>query len=1193
MSIKITQPFSFDSKRPNFERDVIDSSSLFASQNPLNLTDAERMSLAANYDVGHIVWDTHTSKHYGVAQSTTGANECVLVELDFTNTTLSGVAYCSTGASTAAKVGIMPGFALANGQRILMYLVISSTVANAKLDVNSTGEKYVHIGGSNTTATNFVSGYWLCQYDGTYWNCTRFTLPIATSTVEGVVKLGSDDVQTNVAELPTTTINRTYPVQLNASDQMVVNVPWEDVPREEHKLIYYTPDDPDAEPYDGLSARQFMYEDAVVVDNATDLALCMSEWEQVDFTMNTVAQTYVTELISCNPYQNNATNTLMTNDKFAAGAVSGNTNIFWKYEGTKDYIDAKFNDNWGSRMAILYDPNNTDEYFVHDALYGFHTSDSGNDSIGLVFMTFNNTVLTDGDTMTYGDVSVDESSYSKFTNLSIDLGCRDGRSFTFGLSQYKRKPDSVVNGTQTSDFEGGYKSNAYWRNGREDRGSCTLNQPYRAYVPLANDSFGIVGGGNGTLPGSASMLPTNGINGKGGTAGYIRCITQRMKNVYKFSFSLPNTFTYVSNYKQLFLNGQYPEFNTVCEIVLNIDNYTIKYKKYNDTDYTTVSIPQAKRPLFDELKTNNVYYGFWQASTPCGAIYNISYVHGSNLSNMILDIENDEVWQLGADGNWHTVQNTVPLDIMTGSHMNWNGITKKLWYSNGQEIYQIFGEFSTDTITALQSNWNETDATSPAFILNKPNINSMIRSEMYEEIEYADLVAKLSSGGFTKGKKYRITDFVTTTTETNTRSEALVYNHRYDLVVTAISRTELDRHASALPHQGDTYFANADLKRWRIWYDINNDTNKYAWADAQNGKGVIYRMVDEWGNDCPYDFKSIQFKRKFNSNNGSYDPVNGTDEWVFTFHALNLDAQAFVSEDLSLITKAVQIDDNFNTCQGNVIKPAFLDNKPQYLNNIVFINQYSVLNYEYCMCFSNTFGENCMSNTLGNYCTQNEFGDACSLNRLGDGCHDNKFYNWCSGNVLGNTCFRNEFGFSSNNNNLGGNCGLNTFGSSCTNNTFGNNCTYNELGSGCERIKLGNMCWNNTFGESCKYVEFEESGSDGGYFCSYNIIESGNQFLRIYSVNSQQPSNSNVLKNIYVAQNCFTSNNTYDEITTITRERAYRTTVGRDSNGTLRIYNEDDPVQAQVQANWNETNTTSPSFIQNKPTVSSVTFRYW
>lgn len=171
MSIKITQPFSFDSKRPNFERDVIDSSSLFVSQNPLDLTSDERIALASNYDVGHIVWDTYTSIHYCVAQSPTEANGCVLVKLDLTNTTLSGVVYCDSDAITIEKFGIMPGFSLVNGQSVLLYLKTSNTVASATLNVNSTGEKPVMIGGSPTTTTNFKSGWWLCRYDGTNWNC--------------------------------------------------------------------------------------------------------------------------------------------------------------------------------------------------------------------------------------------------------------------------------------------------------------------------------------------------------------------------------------------------------------------------------------------------------------------------------------------------------------------------------------------------------------------------------------------------------------------------------------------------------------------------------------------------------------------------------------------------------------------------------------------------------------------------------------------------------------------------------------------------------------------------------------------------------------------------------------------------------------------------------------------------------------
>ena len=41
------------------------------------------------------------------------------------------------------------------------------------------------------------------------------------------------------------------------------------------------------------------------------------------------------------------------------------------------------------------------------------------------------------------------------------------------------------------------------------------------------------------------------------------------------------------------------------------------------------------------------------------------------------------------------------------------------------------------------------------------------------------------------------------------------------------------------------------------------DSNGNLWEDVINniisGKGVIYYMKDEWGNECPYDFKNIQY----------------------------------------------------------------------------------------------------------------------------------------------------------------------------------------------------------------------------------------------------------------------------------------------------------------------------------------------
>ena len=54
----------------------------------------------------------------------------------------------------------------------------------------------------------------------------NYSLPAATASVLGGVKLGSDTVQSAAANAVSATANRTYAVQKNTSGQMVVNIPW-------------------------------------------------------------------------------------------------------------------------------------------------------------------------------------------------------------------------------------------------------------------------------------------------------------------------------------------------------------------------------------------------------------------------------------------------------------------------------------------------------------------------------------------------------------------------------------------------------------------------------------------------------------------------------------------------------------------------------------------------------------------------------------------------------------------------------------------------------------------------------------------------------------------------------------------------------------------------------------------------------
>ena len=377
----------------------------------------------------------------------------------------------------------------------------------------------------------------------------------------------------------------------------------------------------------------------------------------------------------------------------------------------------------------------------------------------------------------------------------------------------------------------------------------------------------------------------------------------------------------------------------------------------------------------------------------------------------------------------------------------------------------------------------------------KDNVRDLVN------ITWSALKSLRDNGKLVAGRQYRITDYQCTTIQEDTKSAG----HQFDIIVTADSNNKLNEVARAIQHDGDTYFSKSKLEAWKIWYRLDNDTTHFAWADATNGKGVIYRMIDEWNNDCPYDFKNIQFKRykitKANSsdfvgkylgldksrNPGSIDVDDNDSKMFYTFSYLGAfqditEYEGNVLEDASIIGNTLASDVNSPYgVRNNSIKPVInassndgdiIDIEStetiQILNNIVFLTNIGDDDVYYGCC-SNSFENNCHCNSFGSSCYCNSFGSSCYYNSFGSSCYYNSF---------GSDCYCNSFGSS---------CSYNSFGSDCSSNSFGSACSSNSFGSGCKYNKLDAYYENNTFENGVQHVKFSGVGTVSSKVQNYHI----------------------------------------------------------------------------------------------------------
>ena len=307
---------------------------------------------------------------------------------------------------------------------------------------------------------------------------------------------------------------------------------------------------------------------------------------------------------------------------------------------------------------------------------------------------------------------------------------------------------------------------------------------------------------------------------------------------------------------------------------------------------------------------------------------------------------------------------------------------------------------------------------------------------------------------------------------------------------------------------------------------------------TEDGQGTIYFMKDEHGNQCPYDFKNIQFKRwlvtdSMSGRTGFTDqylgvlnnlPVNLSidDEddfvWAYTFSS---DAAGGEQEDYSLDGKAHNVYDNIIEESTDYLLP----------NNVFF-------------------GEYCYSNHLQINCYQNSFSQSCSGNSFSQNCYNNSFSQYCQKNSFSQNCSNNSFSQGCNNNSFSQNCQNNSFSQNCFRNSFSQNCCYNSFSQGCQNNSFSQSCYGNSFSQYCYQNSFSQGCAQNSFSqnCTNIHLFEGVQFCDVTGTGSGNPQNAQILSGMVGTSQSHLS-------VSIAKVKSYTQMVGKNTSGTVKVWN--------------------------------------
>ena len=473
-----------------------------------------------------------------------------------------------------------------------------------------------------------------------------------------------------------------------------------------------------------------------------------------------------------------------------------------------------------------------------------------------------------------------------------------------------------------------------------------------------------------------------------------------------------------------------------------------------------------------------------------------------------------------------------------------------------------------------------------------------------QKVTWSELKALRDAKKLVAGKTYRITDFVTTSVQAETRSAG----HAFDLLVVADDEGTLNENARAILHNGDTYFKDCKLNAWELKYCLDNDTNRFAWADATNGKGVVWWMKDEWDNECYYDFKNIQYKRyecitlKYGNIPFSDYMASGSDfetynsffgvandplwdinvnnfAWCYTFNnfknndtAQPIDMSIWqgdfdtdVEPDLYWLSFTAR-DNHIGASHTNIQ----IDDNPMVsvlqLPNILATcyDIDDIYNWTYDV-INNRIGEDCHDITFARKCKNITCGNNCNSWTCGNGCYSWTCGNDCSSWTCGNNCNSWTCGNDCSSWTCGNNCYSWTCGNDCSSWTCGNNCYSWTCGNNCYSWTCGNNCYSWTCGNDCSSWTCGNEVSNTKVlqdYVSYFHLDDGVSNITIKS--SGTPTYDTPLKNFVVKAGVKgTSTNTLAiviDVSSFPLNSDYEWTIAKNSSGVIKQYCEADLI---------------------------------